>query len=297
MGRRRSSSGSVGTACGAPPSRRRRLWAGARRRWSCVSQRRCRRGLRCAGGILRVSQTPAVRVGRGEVDTFYDVRAADPLWAGIALGAEGVGDALRPIRQHVGSVALVGGVLRLVVGHPLSPDDLLPIAHRLVTLAEAIAEASVSAWREGGRARGLGLRIVGGLALRLRGPQERISLRFATSHPDAVGTQVLQVRIGGGFPDDVVLERRRPEDPPGQPLGDLILDRGLRAWDGPADLGTRLGRDDVRGPLLDLLHGPDTPRVAFGGIELRARGGATPRLLDRLDEVDALARALEAGWR
>ena len=247
--------------------------------------------------LLFGDATPRVPIGDGSLDPSLEVRGLDAPWTRRTLGSKAVAGSLAAVDAW-GSLALSAGVLRLVLPRVVFAPALISCATDLAALGEALTDTSVSLWRRRGRLSGLRLHVDGPLGMGLVSVDGATSLRFSTARPQDEGAQVLRQRIGGGFPVDVSIRPRRPGEPAGRALHDLILDRAVRANGGPAELGAALGRDAVRGPLLTWLHGRDAPRLVAGQLELRTPGGGAPVLLRRVTELRDLAGLL-AGlpWR
>jgi hypothetical protein len=119
-------------------------------------------------GAALLARDERVRTGVPMLDADWHVQGGDPTWVGAALGEPEVLRGLRWASQHLGSVRLAGGVLRVMLGWPMAPENLVPVAIRVAGLGRAMAEASVSRWAEGGlelRAPGGGTPVLlGGLA-------------------------------------------------------------------------------------------------------------------------------------
>lgn len=224
------------------------------------------------------------------------VRSTQPDWARRVVSAPEAAAAIHRVTQDRIALVVDGGVLRALLSGVAFPAQVLALAGRFLEVAVALADGSISQWVSEGARHGLQLVSQDGNGLRLGSTDEVTRLSFRRERSQDVGHQCLQVAIGGHFPESLRMLPRSPGGAGGQSLGDLVLDRGLVAVGATGDLGARLGRDGIRGPLLDFLHGTGHRRVRCGMLEIRVPGGAEPVLLRELDALHELADRLRTPW-
>lgn len=158
-----------------------------------------------------------------------------------------------------------------------------------VDLVHALAGAGQGAWRAVAELHGLAINPaatlisgdVDGIGLRIELDSDRRTwVRASLPQPLPAGTRIVHKDRGSG---DVR-------------LGDPILDTLVSVRTGaPEVLAARISRDEVRGPLLELVHGMPGAEVRSNELVFVASGRLGKRLLAVTDTVLAAARALSTG--
>lgn len=237
---------------------------------------------------------------RGRIDitlgTSFDqalhIHGADKAAVRALLTDPAVQAAIRGVLGTFGELLITP---RTVVTHQQGPlfDDVALKVNRAVALAVALRDRFEAPWKALGEAHGLtavdtpDARVfegeVGGASVRveqarLAGGDVPLRVRVVLTRPLPPGTELVHIDRGKG---------------PSAALADPILGAQVHAVSTDPDaLSTRLSRDAVRGPLLEVVHGHPGSRVTSEAVELLV----VPAPLDPKPAVD-LALELERALR
>lgn len=235
-----------------------------------------------------------IRVGNWRVDEAFGVRSESTWWARETVGSSPAVDALRHGITGPGVLRVRDGLVSRRASKAID-EDLLVEAGHLATLAVALADSAAACWAQRGAAYGLSFERIGRRGYRLMGRRGGVPVQLAwtASDPRDPGQTTLDLALSVVLPADLRVVARAPGAPGGLALGDLILDRTVRAEGADVDvLRALLARDDLRPLLLDLLHGAPGARLEGPRIRLVVEGPDPDALLVHLDAAAELARCL-----
>ncbi len=228
------------------------------------------------------------------IDRSLRITAEDSPAALAMMRDSAVRTALRSILGDRLRVTLEGRALRVLrVG--VADREIGQRYDQLLALARAMDAALVLPWHRLANSRGLALR-VDGRRLRIEGDWDDLAL-VATAgrgRDGAVSRTEIRVRVPAPLPRGLWITRRDEEAPPGcldlpdPVIGHLLCVRCARV-EAAAEL---LDDDELRGLLLEVVHGHPGSTVQGDTVILRLGVFVTREIEDRIGLVCHLARSL-----
>ena len=125
---------------------------------------------------------------------------------------------------------------------------------------------------------------------RMAGEVDGVKIRIAMVEADWRASTVVSADLLEPLPAGTrIYKRAHPSDPK---VGDLILDSGIAvACEDLAVLRRRLGTDDARAVLMEVIHGA-RGEIRYDKIRIEWSGRAGPELVPAVHQVVELAQAL-----
>ncbi len=246
-------------------------------------------------GLGRIIEPPEIETGHATIDRECRIFCADEAAATAILTGREVEDRLMDLLDDTAHLHLDGAWL--ASRHPsIAPTEFGARVDRVIALARALAAGPRRAILGLAEARDLEFTETSDrLVARATYRSYPLTVRFERPRGEPLLHTTIEVGLPTTLPPHLTIQRIGPVAPDDRlELGDPILDTTVAVTgDDPRAIGGLLRGDELRGDLLEVVHGHEGSCVRDNKVVLTVPGLAIDTLEGLVEDAVTLARGLD----